>query len=473
MNSIFIQMAIVVLSSFISVLPFFGGASLFSIADYPAFSVDLIFLVVLLSLPRIRVFYKLVLSLLALITVIAVDNVKLIFITALIIAIFMLPLHNKICKKIVFCVVSFFLAYAGWMYFLDKGFSLSLQELWNLASFYWWAIIAFFLFPLLQTMFSYIAASRVFLFIKKSAFKIKPLIVIGLITLLFWLINPLSNLFYSPISRVYDVLSENKVRKNPSLNPDIKEKYKVIEEKDFLDYTKPTVMILVETWGVPKDIRLMDAFFDQFSDYPDATMGVFSRVAERTQAAEWEDFHVEKDTFDVPTTIMNFRKQGFKTWYIHGFGARFYHRLTHYPKFGFDSLYYKEEFLEMGLPECNGGFPGICDSAIANWMDSTVLSSDSSFVFWTTLDAHAPYTRKILNTPSSLCLTFGFVSTSEECVFLTHEMETLQTIAALAKKHPEYRFILRGDHRPMNLYCDAKFVNSFYYGWVPIIILND
>jgi hypothetical protein len=49
---------------------------------------------------------------------------------------------------------------------------------------------------------------------------------------------------------------------------------------------------------------------------------------------------------------------------------------------------------------------------------------------------------------------------------------TMQRLALLANKNPNYRFVIRGDHRPMGSLVPSGFVQSFYYKWVPIILLN-
>ena len=58
------------------------------------------------------------------------------------------------------------------------------------------------------------------------------------------------------------------------------------------------------------------------------------------------------------------------------------------------------------------------------------------------------------------------------CTFYSHEEESLQTIAEIAKKHPDIKFVIRGDHRPMGTFTTADFLASFYYDWVPIVVIN-
>ena len=42
----------------------------------------------------------------------------------------------------------------------------------------------------------------------------------------------------------------------------------------------------------------------------------------------------------------------------------------------------------------------------------------------------------------------------------------------LKKKHPDIKFVIRGDHRPMGTFTTSDFLASFYYDWVPIVVIN-
>lgn len=471
LNNPFVQIALVFLASFVEVLPTYVGASLFGTADWVVFPVDVILLVVLLQLPKIRLFYKILISLITLIVCFCINEPKCYVAFFVVLCVFNMPLNTKRKKNIAYAVGSILIVYAAWIYYLNACFQLSLLELLNLSSFYWWAILAYFLLPFVQVLLSSLIFSRIELSCVLGMQK-KTIFALIVLFVFLGLTNTYSNLFYTPFLETYDIYVNNAVRKSPTLNPDILKKYRIVEEREFLNYDKPTVMILVETWGVPRNISVLNEFFKPFSSFPNAILGVYQRNAERTQAAEWEDFHVVNGTRDVPNIVLDFKEKKYRTWYVHGFGGNFYKRVKYYPELGFDTLLYKEQFLEMNFKECQGGFPGICDSEIANWLDTAVLNDEKNFVYWTTLDAHAPYKRKILDNSSEGCKLFGYANESEACIHFTHEEETLKSIADLARKHPKYRFVLRGDHRPMSLYCDAEFVNSFYYGWVPVVVLN-
>lgn len=472
LNCIFFRIFFFLLTSLLTVLPTYFGACYFSILERPVFPLDTILLMVMLCIPRIRMCHKLLFSVFCLILCFFIDCSEVFLACLILLPIIFLPLYTKKAKTIVFAIFNLFVVYMDWVYFLDRTFAITLFDLWGLVLFYWWGVLAFFLLPLLQTIISCLVAYKALSPLNRVELKIPSLVILALVCVALGYTNSTTELFYSPMLEFYNINKEHQAHVKSVLNNDAQKKYRIFDEHDFLDYSKSTVMVLVESWGASKDLAVDDVLFGFFRDFPNAKMGLFERSAERTQTAEWEDFHIKNGKIVGPTTMMKFKENDINSWYVHGYGEKFYNRVNDYPSYGFDSLLYKEQFVAMGLGECKGGFRGICDAMIADWLDTTVLKSEDNFVYWTTLDAHPPYSYKHLDKPSELCGTFGYGDDSEDCVYLTYEMGTLNAVANLARKHPEYRFIIRGDHRPMSLYCEPEFVNSFYYGWVPIVVLN-
>ena len=141
------------------------------------------------------------------------------------------------------------------------------------------------------------------------------------------------------------------------------------------DFSKPTVMILVESYGVNKSVDYDKALFSTYADVNPDFMGLFFRNASHTQGAEWEDFNTLKGFSNRSAVPAKFKANGLQTWYLHGDNGSFYERRANYAKFGFDSLLYREDLEKRNLSKCNYGFSGICDSAIVNYMDSLLADS--------------------------------------------------------------------------------------------------
>jgi phosphoglycerol transferase MdoB-like AlkP superfamily enzyme len=155
---------------------------------------------------------------------------------------------------------------------------------------------------------------------------------------------------------------------------------------------------------------------------------------------------------------------------LHGYNGAFYERNINYKKFGFDSLLFRKDLRLRGLAECHYGFEGICDSTLISFMDSLLTDSVPKFIYWTTLDAHPPYELAEGIKESSVCQSLQL--SHIDCTYFTLQQNSMQKIAKLAQKHSNYRFIIRGDHRPMGSIAQASFVQSFYFKWVPLIVLN-
>ena len=102
-----------------------------------------------------------------------------------------------------------------------------------------------------------------------------------------------------------------------------------------------------------------------------------------------------------------------------------------------------------------------------NLIDSILYRPGDKFVFWTTLDSHPPYNGNLI-LPSGSIFCKNLTISDKVCVYLSLVDNTLRKIAYLAQKHPDYQFVIRGDHRPMAT-IDP---NDYYYAWVPMIILN-
>ena len=271
----------------------------------------------------------------------------------------------------------------------------------------------------------------------------------------------------------YQVCTPGIIGQNSFLQEDIKNSFPIWPNgnKDINDATRPTIVVLVESYGVNKSVSYTDSLVAPFKKMNASFVGLYQREAGHTQGAEWEDFLASNGTVTENVLPQQFRSKGLQTWFLHGYNADFYERQSNYSKFGFDSLLFKDDFLKRGLTDCHYGFEGICDSSIINFIDSLLLDSVPKFIYWTTLDAHPPYEFASVLEKSSVCNSLAL--SDVDCIYFTLQRNTSQRLAELASKHPNYRFVIRGDHRPMGSLEQSDFVQSFYFRWVPLVILND
>ena len=359
-------------------------------------------------------------------------------------------------------------------------FSFHVRNLWSLALFFGWGIVLFFAVPALHVAFVLFFSRNCLYGTNRVTLSHKNAFILVILLLLANEgINQLQsrqpimdfpvkrtffyNIFIRPCDKV-SILDEKMKRSfeiwNDSIDP-------------VSDYHRTTVMILVESWGVSKSVEFNRALLDVYKANNQIFSGLKSRNTSYTQGAEWEDFGMPDGHRDSADLIAaKFKQSGLQSYYVHGYDGEFYSREKSYPDLDFDSLYFKKEFEQKGLTQCRYSFSGICDSSIVKFLDSLLTDSVPKFVFWTTLDAHAPYdfNEKIVRSPTCDALRMNEM----ECTFFTLQENTAKSIADLAQKHPDVRFVVRGDHRPPCLIPlrDRKFVETFYHKWVSMVVLN-
>lgn len=443
-------------------------------------SADVLFLLVLLLLPRGQFLYKL--PFVALILVFAVFSNSAASYATLVLYVLMILMTAVVPRRRLFLILvyEFFavlFVVADAENFFYYSVLLTLPDAWDLAKFFWWGPPLFVVVPSLIVALELLFARKILWGSHRVEISHRAgfVVVVSAVLLNFginWLRPQNLILDYTVQKWFQQLCSPEIARHSTLLQDDIKALYPVWEKDRPVvdDYSKPTVMILVESYGVKKSLDLTKALVSPFVYSHARFLGLYPRNASHTQGAEWEDFGTPRGKVREQPMPMKFKENRLQTWYVHGYDSEFYSRGANYAKFGFDKMLFKEEFEKMGLPSCRNGFEGICDSAMVYFLDSLLADSVPKFVYWTTLDAHPLYEWSGLFEKSYFCKIFSL--SDVDCTYFTLQENTLRMIAHLAARHPDYRFIVRGDHRPMVSLEQSDFVQSFYFRWVPLIIVN-
>lgn len=376
-----------------------------------------------------------------------------------------------------FVLILLFIIVCSWSLFFESAFSMSLGELWGIAKFFWWGCVLFFLVPILQIGIVLFFMRRI-IFLTNLHVHCASFVIITIALLLIHFISDSIQkrqpvLDFPVYSFIKQQLQPGRITQNSILRKDAKEKFLVANDVDgdgILDSLKlndirPTVMVLVESWGFRKEFQMNLDEFSVFDSNKVSFKGIWRRQGNYTQSAEYEDFEISQSPKE--TLVERYRDLNFDTWYVHGYDGEFYEREEKYNAIGFNHLKFKENLSAQGLNRCNYGFEGICDSSVVQFLDALLTDSVPKFVYWTTLDSHPPFeTQK--RPDDKICFGLNDV----ECIHTVRIRNSLKQISLLAEKHPEYRFVLRGDHRPMGSLTSSGFVTSFYHCWVPVIVLN-
>lgn len=444
------------------------------------FSAEEFFLLLALALPYGKILWKLPIVI-AIIAYALYDNsivgfaVAGVYLAMFLIASFV-PRQKKYLLS-VFVVFSLFLFVADCGNFFYSTFVLKLSDVWGLAKFFWWGPVLFVILPVAVVALQYFYARNILW--GDNRLEISHPIAFSILIIAVGLnfgVNRLQQrqpiMEYPVKTWFWQLFTPGIIGQNSYLQEDIKREFPQWDSAASVitDFSKPTVMILVESYGVNKSVEYDKALFSAYADGNPDFMGLFFRNTNHTQGAEWEDFNTLNGVANRSSVPAKFKANGLQTWFLHGYDGSFYERSANYAKFGFDSLLYRDALEKRNLAKCNYGFSGICDSALVNYMDSLLTDSVPKFIYWTTLDSHPPYEKATVKEKSSACSSFAL--SDVECTFFTLQENTAKRIVWLTKRHPEYTFIIRGDHRPMGAFADVDFVQSFYYRWVSMIVLN-
>ena len=222
--------------------------------------------------------------------------------------------------------------------------------------------------------------------------------------------------------------------------------------RGFIDSTKTNVLVLVESWGIPLDANRFAKQLQIF-DGVATQEGAHHRMYSRTRTAEREDliYSVSRDSTGRRDTVFLprvLRIQGVKTQFIYGGDSLVQMRNKYIRNVGFDEAFY-------GMR---------ADRESAALVDSLLSVPDSTlrFIAWTTLDTKFPLQG--FNDPYRIDVA------AVDSAYTERLAGTLQLVANLAKKHPEVRFVVQGDHNP--ILSPLKFQEKFYKRWVPFVVLN-
>lgn len=466
-----------ILASFVSYL---ANDYLAVNALHGIFSADVFLLIAIWSLPR-KTRFKIVLIVSALLVGVFYNPIlgTLLFLTVL----------SSYVKKDSFwpsfpIFAAFFLIslISDCLNLFDKAFRMDFFSFWDAATYFWWGKVLFFLVPIV-----YLAL--VLFFVKKLFWRDKSIVITPkfffLCAIVLFLLNPCLLQFQQrqifvdfPIAdnfwkwNTFSPLGDQSLateRPNEMLSEETQAVFNIWDKESKIDMSGKTVSVLVESFGVHKDTTIAKQMIKRsFANSKVSFQGIMERFSMYTQGAELEDFGSVsvKDSNSI-SLLRQLNNEGIESYYLHGYSGRFYKRDSTYKTFGFDQLLFIKDFNELNAPNCDYGFEGICDTSIIKVIDSLLNEPSPKFIYWTTLDSHPPYKSDIdLPTRSIFCKNLTIEP--RMCTYLSLIENTLNRVAKLANKYPDYKFIIRGDHRPMATINP----DDFYYGWVPLIILN-
>ena len=236
-----------------------------------------------------------------------------------------------------------------------------------------------------------------------------------------------------------------------NLTPEFKEQNNATDSvtvtKYYVDTSRSNVVILVESWGIPMDSATFAKELTVFKGIL-KERGIHFRMYSRTRTAEredlldsaWKDSRRHRDSLFMPN---RFASLGYKTSFLFGGDSTIQWRYKYIRNIGFQEMFWTDS--------------ATADIVMAKKIDSLLNKPDSvkHFIAWTTRDTRFPISDDAIET---------------EKLYYERIFGTLQIVADLAKKHPNVRFIVQGDHEP--ILSPLEFQRKFYRRWVPYVVLN-
>ena len=212
----------------------------------------------------------------------------------------------------------------------------------------------------------------------------------------------------------------------------------------YVDTARNNVIVLVESWGIPMDSSMfakeLSVFGNALKEY-----GIHFRMYSRTRTAEredlldstWRDSTRRRDSLYMPR---RFAELGYQTSFFFGGDSTLHRRHKYIAHIGFQQAFW-----------------GVSanDSLVSLKVDSLLSDSGRHYIAWTTRDTQFPISEDPVET---------------EKIYFERLFGTLRIVADLAKKHPDVRFVVQGDHEPILSPWDFR--KKFYRRWVPFVVLN-
>lgn len=238
---------------------------------------------------------------------------------------------------------------------------------------------------------------------------------------------------------------------------DYKAKYIVTDSvtitRDYVDSTRNNVIILIESWGLPLDMQRFEKQIKLF-DGLITTVGTHNRMYSRTRTAEREDliYKIHRDSITLMRDTLFlpqvFADVGHKTTFLFGGDSLEHYRYKYIRNIGFKDVIYGND---------------LSDAKMVMKLDSILQDTASKhFVAWTMFDTKFPL--------PGFGSIYGSDAEAVDSAYAERLAGTQQLVASLAKKHPDVRFIVQGDHNP--ILAPVEFQEKFYKRWVPFIVLN-
>ncbi|MGX9720862.1 sulfatase-like hydrolase/transferase [Stenotrophomonas acidaminiphila] len=249
------------------------------------------------------------------------------------------------------------------------------------------------------------------------------------------------------------------------------------------DDSRNFLLIVVESWGQMRDSHIRDAMLQPLLAERDQFQWLKTGEASGDHATVEAELrylcglgarylNLESVTEGFENCLpWQLKARGYTTLAIHAADGGMHARKFWYPRAGFDKILFQDT--APWTTHCHS-FPGACDREImASTLPGAFARKNRQFVYWMTLNTHAPYDERDLWMDAFNCAEYQLPEPGDTCRLGKLHAQFFQQLAQFLAQ-PEMRgtevFIV-GDHSPPILDQD-EFRRNFVDGRVPYVHLR-
>lgn len=241
------------------------------------------------------------------------------------------------------------------------------------------------------------------------------------------------------------------------------------------------LLVVNESWGVPIDDKVQE---DTLSPLFSNSVIVNAERSELdfegfTIAGELRElchkapvhFNLKNQQEGFEDCLPNrYKDLGYNTVAVHGALGLMYDRQYWYPRAGFQEMLFRDQGLNIPESRCYS-FPGNCDSDIADKIVDQFDNNDKLFLYWLTLNTHAIYDTRDLETDLFDCSQYNIENDTASCRNLKLQKQFFYTLSKMIADPAlsGTRVIVVGDHEPPIILGEEQI---FIPKKVPVITFN-
>lgn len=228
------------------------------------------------------------------------------------------------------------------------------------------------------------------------------------------------------------------------------------------------LLLVIESWGVPLNQEIERALLSPLRQVPAAAFDTghtkfagFTIGGELRELCRLTPLHF--NLRDVETGFENclpkrLQAAGYTTAAIHGATSMMYDRRHWYPRAGFDEMTFFEDRV---WPRRCYSFPGACDLDMLPELDNFFSQPGKRFMYWLTLNTHAPYDARDLRADHFDCMAYEIGENTETCRLLKLKADFFAGLAQQLRSDAmkDVEVIIVGDHAPKMMDIEEKAAN--------------